>query len=1035
MGSGVSNLLQKPKATVVEPMNPLQSLLSRVPLHIALQATVVLQSHWRGYLARCKLNELKMHRKNQEAAAVDYLQTVRGRSSTKVVSKHFNSDSNDSNSVVSASHASNRYISIKGAPVNHPPHHYHNPGMDEMAIQETSEKSGSFGDFGQEVSSEEIIYPFVGFVIKSRLIKSNKKLFINVCHTPYTKVITSTPPRAWIDNTHHDENGLLISTEVAIIDILIASIDYEDKFSYKEGQGMVPNDENIKTHFADEIIAYLNTLTHCPDPAYPPLKGLTSNDDYVIDEDYKLPKIRRNYVGIISSLLFDRGTNELTYNAPFRLSSEELEASLPEEPKSKIAPPVYNSLPVPVSVSITMALSLASSKGNALIKSTNQEEAKKAEEAKKIEEAKKAAEAKKSPLRKTPTSPTKGGRSTNPANVDLDDDDDNDLLHLESHQLQYIQDMKKTREGIPVYVEIEQGFLFIFQNQTTVVKGVPQAYPYGDHELACILCSTVEYFIEADTKNNLFYLHVDLHPEEYDSPFTLSHYFNRYSRKLNKSKLAFQYDTYAEAVTWKYFLELHYDYAKVNYKRCQTYYQNIQFQHYAFSTVNESKTCWMIEKVSPEPIVSSATPSAAPTPRASSNPETIDPSLKSKKPSGKVGLSINTGPTKRKKYFIKIDRGFLGIFLNDTRMTPSWQNAEEIINLATITYDISHRKIIRLRKFMTKITIFDNRNKKREFFIRGDGENDPEIRSIVTCLDTNISYAKSLTFRYFFPWLEESRVLYNLANLSTMGCKVDLMIEISLPETSDDDSDIEEKEPDETIQEIFFKLIRPKQSTPAVTAGPSTFTSILNSPGFGTNLTSPTTNTEHNPRSTFSSRLHTNSTARGSSSKITNNKDKEAAKEANKESLTLLSPEKTAPNTVSAIDRFNQKHLMWNDILCDRFPKFIPTYFRASILFIEEMNLLFFYHETTLISCINIFKCLEKTKVISSLVQRKLKQKNEKKTASKVSKSDPKLYELESSSESEDDNSDRDYEDDILIKKDDDSNIKSRIVHLFGYDG
>lgn len=210
-----------------------------------------------------------------------------------------------------------------------------------------------------------------------------------------------------------------------------------------------------------------------------------------------------------------------------------------------------------------------------------------------------------------------------------------------------------------------------------------------------------------------------------------------------------------------------------------------------------------------------------------------------------------------------------------------------------------------------------------EFYFRSnEGELDPETKAVINSLSSNITYAQSQYFRYFLPWLDDNDLLAEFAStcvttsnnsytagstsapsatrggpLNLVGCCVDFEIVVPEPQTSDDDSDFEaDKEIDETIAGVNFRVLRPKPA-PA-----------------GSRLMSSST-----------SSLSTRSTLFGSD----------------------------GPG-------FSPRFLQVRDALQSEYNTFTKGYMQGRLLLFQDYNLLFFFHTNRLLAVLNLSRCLER---------------------------------------------------------------------------
>ncbi|RYG67524.1 hypothetical protein EON64_07245 [archaeon] len=442
-----------------------------------------------------------------------------------------------------------------------------------------------------------------------------------------------------------------------------------------------------------------------------------------------------------------------------------------------------------------------------------------------------------------------------------------------------------------------------------------------------IALSSVELDITSDLINDLFFLHLEFLTEELETLFTLSKFLNKISSAtINMRKITFQFESYTEVITWKSVFDYHMQYAQYAIARIPSLLQNVKFHNVSMLALPSGKASWFTEKL---------------------------------------------GKRTRRRIFAKIDRGWWIIFPNDSSVTPSLLNAIEIFSLASMRCEVSHKKIVRLRKWITKITFFDDEDgMKREFYFKSnDGEHDPDTKTILTALATNVTYSHSQYYRYMLPWLDDNDLLHDLASLlggskvsslNWVTCSVEVQIAIPEPQTSDDDSDVEaEKDVDESTLGSLFRVLKPKVSN-----------SI------------------------------------GSPSLV-------SSKGASSRQLRVTS---TDENT--AHSRFQQV----SDRINNQYNDFSSGFFKGRIVLYQDQNCLLFIHENRIVGILNIGRCMEKVFPLKK-----------KKFMSSVPSTpvDSSVYDLQSDDESE--TSDRDYFEDQQPSEDD--RIKNWIIQLIGYDG
>jgi hypothetical protein len=431
--------------------------------------------------------------------------------------------------------------------------------------------------------------------------------------------------------------------------------------------------------------------------------------------------------------------------------------------------------------------------------------------------------------------------------------------------------------------------------------------PGGEKEICRILLSHMDLSTSFDPINELHYLHLELTSDEVDSPFNVEKYYNRFpssqsnvhtkSRILsdddasfphrffgsasddpldpnrnnkvtnfnglpltvaekereresnNKNtvsgnvirdihKLTFQFMSFSEMSSWKLFFQNHIDFS---------YDVLRKISNFTSQSGQSGPLQGAVMKFHNLLITSQ------PSGRSFNCQERQQPPVGS--------INFNNKALKRRKYHARLDRGYLGLFMDDVTVTPTWSTALEIIPLKYCHLEIKHKKIIRLRnKCLTRVILL-TRDAKREFFVTSEfGETDPEILSLLQVWQDNIDYANSMIFRYLAPWMKDIDLLKSLgvplpstaavvpstasstsggggnntrnamkSNLinavsaavnsnsennnvvTCMSSGVRFQITVPEPSTSDDDSDLEDGEKmDEDWEVNQFRIVKPK---------------------------------------------------------------------------------------------------------------------------------------------------------------------------------------------------------------------------------
>lgn len=224
-----------------------------------------------------------------------------------------------------------------------------------------------------------------------------------------------------------------------------------------------------------------------------------------------------------------------------------------------------------------------------------------------------------------------------------------------------------------MFVVVHYGLLYIYNSDSTQANGESSTlslpYPYGKQEMIRYVMSSIDLETSVDLVNDLYFLHLDFITEELETLFVLSKFLNMISSTtLNPRKLTLQFRSFSELQTWKMIFEQHSQYAQYAMARIPILAPTVKFHGVSMSNLPSGKSTWLTEKL---------------------------------------------GPKSRKRIFAKIDRGWFIIFPNDNSVTPSLANAMDIFSLATVRCEVAHRKIIRLRKWITKITLYDDENERK----------------------------------------------------------------------------------------------------------------------------------------------------------------------------------------------------------------------------------------------------------------------------------------------------------------------------------
>lgn len=1057
MGSGVTKLAKKPP----------QSKNLKVPLHIAIQAVIILQTNIRVFLAKKKLENLRHDRNHAEKQAHEYLQSVKktknNNNNNNAVSKKRNALSRKS---ISAGSDDDGMSFISRRPVSS-----HTPGSRRAtassasqrffpSVSQTSQRMVSasrkhpIGGIGSNVSpfnnllrsdlaqrlagnpnifaaSTDVIYPFLGYVIKSRVNSTRRKLFINICHSPKVNRIICSPVREWTDTSHHDDDGARVAVDVSLVDVVIPSVIFDEIFVYQEkSASMVALDEMKRIELSTACVAYLNNLysetgngVDSQDEDNDDGFGM-SNDDgedganskQFCSTQFKLPRIKRAYVGILTPLFltFDDEKEEtsVAYLEPFRLSlaltTVSADVSFPPE------------------VSYDMAMAWSSvHETSSLVQSSVK-----------------------------PASTNKRVSSL----LDSSDEEDETSHELEKHQKEYLSNLQRFKTGMRVYVEITHGVLYLYRRRadhndnnasTTNSKEPPSLkngpllgnstntplIPGGEEELARILLSSYDMSPAVDAKNDLFFLHFDPVLQDKDSgygehgnPFFIppteaasghaaaaeaaayptagampnliapkyqqdtyfgpndrfpesgghnpamhGRHVNRLASSINTT-FTLQFRSYSELLAWQMFFEQHLTFLEESKRRwAMNTCQSVRFHraHHSLFALPVPKGTWLIEKVNDQI---------------------------------------------RRKVFARLDRGYVLLFASENIN----QNPLELILLRGMRLDVQHRKIVRLRKFMTRLLLrpHDATHAQtssipgsRQFFIRGDGDSDNDIKIFVANFEQQIDFADAQMTALRIVYLEDAKALQYHRHIqhTILAFQVEALITVPESQTSDDDSDIEEQVVKAGIFERFFRVIRPHHS-------------------HATNLSTQQENA-------------TTSLQAGGKKKNANANNKRDSKDVSqgasvKEGGGAFFLPAENNNSSFSKDSISNNHndgekkdnaILWQELLCQQFDNFPAKPFKCDLILLAETKLMLLYHEMKLLAVVNVTRCLEKimkkrerkadslpsspvkpgvsfASQSSNFTPAKLQQQTGAPAVKAV-----QLYRLDSSDDEDDNASDRDY--------------------------
>ncbi len=511
--------------------------------------------------------------------------------------------------------------------------------MSSLAEGDSDDDDDSFGNDDLTINDDEgtfeKIYPMIGYVVKTRFVNSQKKVFLNICHNAHVNRIICSPFREYIDTSHYDEDGFIQSISVAICDIIVPSHEFHRAFIFKEGVGLISKSsltaspskmkgkakkKDTKEILAEQVITYLNSISHCLDEKNPPIAGVVDCDEYNIDESYyRLPKIKKMYYGTIPLYYYNKKEHILDFYHP--LSWTYLLKQIPNTSNKYPAPESYfnhyyidpfasqvvnnngdvsyitnnNAFSVddvkrrvfPPDLQYPMALSYQCLRGE--FDPKNPMKSKESMLAGSTASSMRfgmlgngngagtpTRRGSISPVRKASFSVTFANPPSRPAapliksfsrnyfNVGNDEDDD-----IPAHQKQFLDALSKLKVGRPVFMDLSFGImtLYLTRTQKLTQPTLPNGsatnaahVPYGEAPVARIALCNFVLSTSYDATNHIFYLHFEReHTPEHSqyNQFLISHFFNDISENINVNQLTFQFTEYTELMTMHLMIERH----------------------------------------------------------------------------------------------------------------------------------------------------------------------------------------------------------------------------------------------------------------------------------------------------------------------------------------------------------------------------------------------------------------------------------------------------------------------------------------------
>lgn len=318
MGSAVST--SRPTSSSHEQ----KKKVAKIPLNIALLAIVKIQSQYRRRMAAQRFEEIR-EIVMEERRLAELQRLADEEENAEEETPMITSSMQGSTKTPSMNHR-NRFMR-KVIPADQ---------LAALSEDDTPSFGASFDPSSviskyTPLGDSVVIYPLVGFVVKSRSNLTGKKIFLNICHHETVMTMEATPVREINDSTAavfaRDTSSSLLpgissvgrpytansmintsfngsssmlgsgaNNMIQIGDVILPSPEYEECFSYDEDQGMVPIDGNVRLEIARQAIKFWN-ITHQED----------------ISDVCTFPKMKRGYFGDLLPLTLHMKTKALTH--------------------------------------------------------------------------------------------------------------------------------------------------------------------------------------------------------------------------------------------------------------------------------------------------------------------------------------------------------------------------------------------------------------------------------------------------------------------------------------------------------------------------------------------------------------------------------------------------------------------------------------------------------------------------------------------------------------------------------------------------
>lgn len=142
----------------------------RIPLNVALHSVLVIQTKVRQYLAKIKVNELRSKRKQEEANAINYINSLTEQQRERRLTSNSFSRFDDHKSKSGAKPSNPQTGGLRKASI--------------MALTGTSNGFDKLKNLSKSQESFRFI-PFSAFVIRTKFVNSSKIIYIYSLHISF----------------------------------------------------------------------------------------------------------------------------------------------------------------------------------------------------------------------------------------------------------------------------------------------------------------------------------------------------------------------------------------------------------------------------------------------------------------------------------------------------------------------------------------------------------------------------------------------------------------------------------------------------------------------------------------------------------------------------------------------------------------------------------------------------------------------------------------------------------------------------------